>query len=274
MVGLPGPTPGMDPGQRSELEGYIQQLKMIAGRELSTDLRYYPMPDSSELIFYQEAGGFPINYSSRLADLREAYLKLYTAGEPLHIDSRDKKFPDLMILTQEERQALEEAYQCFVLGSLYNLLDFKGEEYIWMERDGFQMRPHPMGDQFMTLLKLSTHAPTREKLFARVREQRQQLLSTQDEVLLARYAAVLELTKRQTWGEEWGKKSDESELPFEQMMVIRVLNAEIEAVLDSPLVRKLGTEQFSDQVNRAVEGPREALGSLRQDGRLALKIGA
>ncbi len=272
MVGLPGPTPGMDPGQRSELEGYISQLKVMAGRELSTDLRYYPMPDSSELIFYQETGGFPINYSSRLADLREAYLKLYTAGEPLHIDCRDKKFPDLMILTSEERQALEEAYQCFVLGSLYNLLDYKGEEYLWMERDGFQMRPHPLGDQFMTLLKLSTHAPTREKLFAKVREQRQQLLSSNDEQLLARYASILELTKRQAWGEDWGRKSDESELPFEQMMSIRILNTEVEAVLECPLVRRLGADEFSAKVNQLVDGPRDQVGSLRQDGRLALQM--
>lgn len=272
MVGLPGPTPGMDPGQRSELEGYITQLKNLAGRELSTDLRYYPMPDSSELIFYQEAGGFPINYSSRLPDLREAYLKLYTAGEHLHIDCRDKKFPDLMILTTEERQALEEAYQCFVLGSLYNLLEYKGEDYVWMERDGFQMRPHPLGDQFMTLLRLSTHAPTREKLFAKVREQRQQLLSSGDEDLLARYAAILELTKRQAWGDDWGRKTDETELPFEQMMSIRVLNAEVEAVLECPLVRRLGPDSFAAKVNAQVDGPREELGSLRQDGRLALKM--
>lgn len=272
MVGLPGPTSGMDPGQRSELEGYINQLKGIAGRELSTDLRYYPMPDSSELIFYQEAGGFPINYSSRLDDLRQAYLKLYTAGEPLHIDCRDKKFPDLMILTPEERQALEEAYQCFVLGSLYNILDYKGEEYLWMERDGFQMRPHPLGDQFMTLLKLSTHAPTREKLYAKVREQRQQLISGSDEELMARYAAILEVTKRAAWGEDWGKKSDETELPFEQMMAVRILGAEIDAVLESPLVRRMGVDAFSEQVNQKVEGPPENLGSLRQDGRLALKL--
>ncbi|MFN8606506.1 MAG: tubulin-like doman-containing protein [Vulcanimicrobiota bacterium] len=272
MVGLPGPTPDMDPGQRSELEGYITQLKNLAGRELSTELRYYPMPDSSELIFYQEAGGFPINYSSRLPDLREAYLKLYTAGEHLHIDCRDKKFPDLMILTTEERQALEEAYQCFVLGSLYNLLEYKGEDYVWMERDGFQMRPHPLGDQFMTLLRLSTHAPTREKLFAKVREQRQQLLSSGDEELLARYAAILELTKRQAWGEDWGRKTDETELPFEQMMSIRVLNAEVEAVLECPLVRRLGADSFAAKVNAYVDGPREALGSLRQDGRMALKM--
>jgi hypothetical protein len=272
MVGLPGPTPDMDPGQRSELEGYITQLKNLAGRELSTELRYYPMPDSSELIFYQEAGGFPINYSSRLPDLREAYLKLYTAGEHLHIDCRDKKFQDLMILTTEERQALEEAYQCFVLGSLYNLLEYKGEDYVWMERDGFQMRPHPLGDQFMTLLRLSTHAPTREKLFGKVREQRQQLLSSSDEDLVARYAAILELTKRQAWGEDWGRKTDESELPFEQMMSIRVLNAEVEAVLECPLVRRLGPDSFATKVNGYVEGPREQLGSLRQDGRMALKM--
>ncbi len=270
MVGLPGPTPGMDPASRGELEGFIQQLKVVAGRELSTELRYYPMPDSSELIFYQEAGGFPINYSSRLADLREAYLKLYTAGEPLHIECNDKKYHDLMILTQEERQALEEAYQCFVLGSLYNLLDYKGEEYIFMERDGFQMRPHPLGDQYMTLLKLSTHAPTREKLGAKVRDQRQQLLSSNDEGQMSKYAAILELTKRQAWGDSWGLKSDESDLPFEQMMSVRVLNSEIEAVMESALVRRLGADAFADKVTAVVEGPRDNLGVLRQDGRLAL----
>lgn len=270
MVGLPGPTPGMDPGQRGELEGYIQQLKTISQRELSTDLRYYPVPDSSELIFYQEAGGFPINYSSRLADLREAYLKLYTEGEPLHIDSHDKKFPDLMILTQEERQALEEAYTCFVLGSAYNLLDFKGGEYIWMERDGFQMRPHPLGDQFMTLLRLSTHAPTREKLLARVTQQRQTLLSTQDEALLARYAAVLDASKREAYGDQWGKVSDETELPFGNMMTVRVLSSEIDSVLDSPLVRRVGSDAFSDRVRELGSGPVEHIASLRADGRLAL----
>lgn len=274
MVGLPGPTSNMDPGQRSELEGYIQQLKTIAGRELSTDLRYYPMPDSSELIFYQEAGGFPINYSSRLADLRESYLKLYTAGDPLHIDCNDKRFPDLMILTQEERQALEEAYQCFVLGSLFNILEFKGQEYLWMERDGFQMRPHPLGDQFMTLLKLSTHAPTREKLYGKVREQRQQILASSDEGLLKNYAGILELTKRQAWGEDWGRKTDDSELPFEQMMTVRVLSAEIQAVMECPAVRAMGQDHFSEKVFQLIESSGGQLGQARGDGRLALKVGS
>jgi len=129
-----------------------------------------------------------------------------------------------------------------------------------------------LGDQFMTLLRLSTHAPTREKLFSKVREQRQQLLSGGDEELLSRYAAILELTKRQAWGEDWGRKTDETELPFEQMMSIRVLNAEVESVLECPLVRRIGQDLFAAKVNVQVDGPREELGSLRQDGRLALKM--
>lgn len=272
MVGLPGPTPGMNPAQRSELEGYVQQLRQVANRELSTDLRFYTVPDSSELIFYQEAGGFPINYSSRLVDLREAYLKLYTAGEHLHIDSSDKRFRDLMILTQEERQALEEAYQCFVLGTLYNILEYRGNEYHWMERDGFQMRPHPLGDQFMTLLRLSTHAPTREKLFTRVREQRRQLLASQDEALLARYAMTLESSKKQAWGEQWGKIPDESHLPFEPMMMSKALSGEIEALAECPTVQKLGHEAFGLLIEELMRLPQQEVAQVRPDGRLALKF--
>ena len=269
MIGLPGPTPGMDPGLRSELEGYTAQLKQIVGRELKGDINYYPIPDGSELIFYQEAGGFPLNYCARILDLREAYLKLYTAGEPLHIDCRDKRFPDLMILSQDERLALEEAYECYVLGCLFDVLEFKAGEYLWMERDGFQMRPHPLGDTFMLRLKLSTHTPTRQKLMTLLREKRGALLTSQKGEELSRYAALLEVYKQDAWGEQWGKKSDETELPFEQMMTVRVVRAELDSVTDAQLVRQIGSDRFGEMVGQLLQD-RENLGRIRPDGRRAL----
>jgi hypothetical protein len=269
MVGIPGATPGMDPGLRSELEGYSSQLKQIVGRELKGDVNFYPVPEGSELIFYQEAGGFPLNYCARMADLRESYLKLYTAGEPLHIDCRDKKFGDLMILTQEERQSLEEAYECHLLGCLFDILEFRAGEYLWMEKDGFQMRPHPLGDTFMLRLKLSTHEPTRQKLMTILRDRRGALLSSQNEEDIARYAAILEWYKQDAWGDSWGKKTDESELPFEQMMTIRVVKSELDAIADTPLVRKLGNDKFGELVQAAYE-QRDQIFKARPDGKLAL----
>lgn len=269
MVGVPSAAPGMDPGLRSELETYTSQLKQIVARELKGDINFYPVPEGSELIFYQEAGGFPLNYLARLGDLRESYLKLYTAGEPLHIDCRDKKFGDLMILTQEERQSLEEAYECHILGCLFDLLEFRAGEYLWMEKDGFQMRPHPLGDTFMLRLKLSTHEPTRLKLMNILRERRGQILASQSEQEIARYAALLEWYKQDAWGDSWGRKTDETELPFEQMMTIRVVRSELDAIAETALVRKVGADAFGDQVSAAFEA-REEIFKKRADGKLAL----
>src|ERR1017187_3820357 len=113
-----------------------------------------------------------------------------------------------------------------------------------MERDGFQMRPHPLGDTFMLRLKLSTHTPTRQKLMTLLREKRGALLASQNEEELACYAALLELYKQEAWGDLWGKKTDETELPFEQMMTVRVVRGELDSVSDTQLVHQIGSEKF------------------------------
>ena len=121
----------------------------------------------------------------------------------------------------------------------------------------------------MLRLKLATHAPTRQKLMTLLRERRGALLSTQDEEELARYTALLEVCKQEAWGDQWGKKSDEGELPFEQMMTIRVVKAELESVGETPLVRRLGQDRFGETVGRLIQD-REHLGKLRPDGRRSI----
>ncbi len=269
MIGIPSPAPGIDPAGAAEIDTYTQQLRQLITRELQSDVNFYPIPDTSELIFYQEAGGFPINYMARLTDLRESYLKLYTAGEPLHMEAHDKKYPDLGILTKEERQALEEAHECYVLGCLFDILEFKGGEYLWMERDGFQMRPHPLGDRHMLLVKLSTNATTREKLFQLVKGRRNAVVGTQDVEELAAYVALLEHYKREAWGDLWGKVTDESELPFDSMMAVKVIKDELENLHDAPLVRRLGADEFGKRVGAV--NP-ETCSKQRPDGKLALVV--
>lgn len=268
MCGLPSAS-GMNPADAAELNGYLTQLKAYVAREISSGVNFYPIPESSEIIFYQEAGGFPINYMARLADLRSSYLKLYTGGEPLHIECHDKKFPDLMVLNQDERRALEEAYECWVLGCLFDVLEFKGGEYLWQERDGFQLRPHPLGDRHMMLVKLTANASTREKLFKLVKGRRDAVLATTDAEEMAAYTALLQHYKREAYGELWGKVSSESDLPFEDMMTVRVINDEEKHVKESPLVRSLGEDAIGQKADEVMREPGKHT-RKREDGRLAL----
>ncbi|MCA9796551.1 MAG: hypothetical protein KC910_32305, partial [Candidatus Eremiobacteraeota bacterium] len=269
MVGVPGPGAGMTPADASEVTSHVDKFRQYVTREIKSDVRFYPIPDTSEIIFYQEAGGFPINYVSRVLDLRDSYLKLYTEGECLHIECQDKKFPDLAILTKEERVALEEAHECYVLGCMFDILEFRAGEYLWMERDGFQMRPHPLGDRYMVILKLSQTHPLREKLFDQIRAKLDSLLKTSEVDQLAAFAALLSTTKRNAYGDKWGKVSGEEELPFEQMMEVRVISAQEKKISESPLVRKIGPDQLGE---RMVELQKSPNGLLRErpDGRLAI----
>lgn len=268
MCGLPSAA-GMSPADAAELNGYLNQLKAYIGREVSSGVNFYPIPDSSEIIFYQEAGGFPINYMARLADLRSSYLKLYTGGEALHIECHDKKYPDLMVLNQDERRALEEAYECWVLGCLFDVLEFKGGEYLWQERDGFQMRPHPLGDRHMMLVKLTANPATREKLYKLVKQRRDAVLATTDAEEMAAYAALLQHYKREAYGEKWGKVSGVSELPFEDMMTAQVIADEEKRLMESALVRQLGAEAIGQKSEQVMAEP-EKHTRQREDGRLAL----
>lgn len=270
MVGLPGPTGGMSPAEASELETYVDKLQQYVTREIKSDVRFYPIPDTSEIIFYQEAGGFPINYLARLGDLRESYLKLYTEGECLHLECHDKKFPDLAILSKEDRAALEEAHECYVLGCLFDILEFKGNEYVWMERDGFQLRPHPLGDHYMLILKLSQDHTLRGKLNEQIKEKQKQFHESLKLDLAAGYAAILGASKRAAYGEKWGKVSSEQELPFEQMMEVRVLSEQERRLEQSALSREVGPEAIGQRMQELADDNPHS--KTRPDGRLALLL--
>jgi hypothetical protein len=248
MVGLPGVSPAMDPTERSQIESYSTQLKQLMLRELKADLNFFDVPDGSQLLIYQEVAGFPLNYLQRLSELRDSYLQKYTSGDPLHTTCHDKQFADLMILAPEEREALEEAYECFVLGCIFDLIEYRSGDYLWIEKDVFQLRPHPLGDSSMLLLKLSTQPQIRQRLMSTIRDRRGQILTSQLNQNLARYAAVLEWHKQITWGDNWGKKSDESELSFEQAMTLRILKSELDTVGETVLVKAIKAEDFANQI--------------------------
>jgi hypothetical protein len=240
MIGVPVPNADMAPQDAAEIESLIAKLKDTIAREIQTGVKFYNVPESGELLFYQEAGGFPINYMQRLADLRKCYLKLYTAGEPLHIDSHDKKFPDLAIYSPQERQGLEEAYECYVFGCLFDELQFAGGEYTWMKKDGFRARPYPLGDRHMLLVKLSTDDVIRAEVYDKLKKRREEFLGNVRLEDLATYLALLDAYKLDAYGDRWGKVQNEDELDFDNMMIVKTIQDEEKRVEASPVAQQQG----------------------------------
>ncbi len=186
------------------------------------------------------------------------------------MECHDKKFPDLAILTKEERVALEEAHRAYVLGCLFDLLEFRAKEYVWMERDGFQMRPHPFGEHYMLVLKLSQDHALREKLLNQVETKMQKVLESEDLDLVASLAGILSTSKRLAYGEQWGKITDPQDLPFERMMEVRVLSEMEERLTKSALARKLGAEKIGERMEEL--GGDSSFLKRRPDERLALLV--
>ncbi len=269
MIGLPAPAAGSSPEEASEINNFAERFKNFITNEVQSEFRYYPIPDTSEIIIYQEAGGFPINYLSRIVDLRHSYLKLYTAGEALHITCHDKIFRDLTILTKEERQALEEAHRCYVLGCLFDILEYNGGEYHWMERDGFQVRPHPLGNKHILLLKLTQNATLREKLTIKIRQHLDSIHASTQPDLVAKFIALLNHYERNAYGNRWGAVNDPQELDFDSMMEVLIVKDQLKQLEETPLVRKKGIEAVSELTERFAQNL-ESFAKLRKDGRYAL----
>lgn len=226
MIGLPVPGADIAPQEAAEIESLINKLKNTIQRDIDQGAKFYNVPESSEILFYQEAGGFPINFVSRLADLRKQYIKLYTAGTELHIDCHDKKFPDLAFYTPQERQALEEAYECYLFGCLFDELQFAAGEYTWMKKDGFRSRPYPLGDRHMLLIKLSSDDVIRTEIYEKLKKRRDEYLVNGHLDDLATYYVLLDAYNRDAWGDQWGKVQNPDDLDFDSMMMSKTVAVE------------------------------------------------
>ncbi|MHB2021532.1 MAG: hypothetical protein ACYCW6_31765, partial [Candidatus Xenobia bacterium] len=268
MIGIPTLSGDLSPAEQGELEQWTQKLKDQIVRDINPNVKFYNVPEPGEILFYQEAGGFPINYVARIAELRKTYLKLYTAGEPLHIDCHDKKFPDITIFTPRERQALEEAYECYLFGCIFDALNYNSGEYIWMKRDGFRSRPYPLGDRHMLLVKLSTDDAIRGELYDMLKKRRDEHMArgTMDDI--AAYCSLLDSYKVEAWGSQWGQQQDADQLDFDSMMIIKAIEDEEKRVMAAP-VAVADPDTLVKRVQSMSNNPAQ-FARKREDGKWAL----
>lgn len=268
MVGIPTAGPDTTPAESTEIAEQGERIRRYLQREVDPGIVFTEVPEPSEILFYQEAGGFPANYLGRVSELRTSYLKLYAEGEELHIDRHDSKFVDLAILTEAEQKALVEARRAFLLGCLFDVLQYQDDQYVFSDRQGVMEIPHPLGERAAAVVRLTSDAALRDRLVKTVEERRARSLGGGlDE--LARYFALLGHYKREAWGDRFGRATSENELDFEGMLAVKILSAEERDVESSA---KAASVPVDDLVARGQELLREPEAHFRRrpDRRLAL----
>jgi hypothetical protein len=189
IVGIP---------QSSASLSNLEELKrMLESTRLPGDpaLSIQNVADSSEIVFYSEVGGIPINWADSIHELRQKYLHKQAEGEELHTDHHEIKFQDVVVLNDRERSDLEEAHECFLLGLIFGEInperDASGRiRYLWSEAVGLRERTIALGEEPRALAELISRKTTRNILMERIRENYDKVRSDSD--YLARLYALLD----------------------------------------------------------------------------------
>jgi hypothetical protein len=191
IVGVPQDS--ADPIKREEFEDLVKNRIQAAGDPAISIQR---LPERSEIVFYSEVGGIPINWADAVADMRKKYLSKQAEGEELHIDCHEIKFEDLVVLDDRERAELEEAHECFLLGVIFGEIkpekDANGNvRYSWHETMKLtaKQRILSLGIEERALAELTTKKSIRETLLARIHKHLDRIRRDRD--MLARFNALL-----------------------------------------------------------------------------------
>ncbi len=128
-VGLPDVPQELGAVDGERVRRRRDAIKFYLQTRVNARFRFPDIPDTSEIIFYNDLSGVPLNFYESMYELRDIYLQLRATDNSLHLESREaSKFEDVLILTDPDKQRLERALTCMVLGSLYNELWVKVEQ--------------------------------------------------------------------------------------------------------------------------------------------------
>lgn len=189
IVGIPQVTDKMF--NLDELKRTLKSIQQAGDPELSIQ----NLSDSSEIVFYSEAGGAPINWADSVPDLRQKYLQKQADGEELHTDYHEIRFEDVVVLDDRERNDLEQAHECFLLGLIFGEIKpqraASGQvRYVWSEAVGLRERTTALGEEPRALAELISRKATRATLMERTKGHLTKIRSNRD--LMARFYALLD----------------------------------------------------------------------------------
>ncbi len=126
-VGLPIVPADAPDAERTRLRR--EAVKEFLSTKVDSRFRFPDVPDTSEIIFYNDLSGVPLNFFESMYELREIYRELRAADNALHLEARESsKFEDALILTDSEKDRFKSAMSCIVLGSIYDQLWVRTEE--------------------------------------------------------------------------------------------------------------------------------------------------
>ena len=129
LVGLPSIPQELDPDAIEKIRRRRDAIKQFLKTKVDTRFNFTDIPETSEIIFYNEFSGVPLNFYSSMYELRSAYRQVRANDSALHLESKDvSKFEDFLILTNEETDRLMAAFRCFTQGSIFDDIWVKAGE--------------------------------------------------------------------------------------------------------------------------------------------------
>jgi hypothetical protein len=122
LVGLPEvPTEKLPETDRTRISARRDAIKNFLSTKVdaAVPFSFHDVPETSEIIFYTELSGVPLTYYNGMYDLRSSYRQAQTTDPALHLESKEaSKFEDVLILTNEEMERFQAAWQCLVQGAM------------------------------------------------------------------------------------------------------------------------------------------------------------
>lgn len=229
IVGIPQDS--HDPIKVDELERLLQSRVQGPGEP---SISVHRLSDRSEIVFYAEVGGIPVNWANSIADLRQKYLQKQAEGEELHTDANEIKFDDLVVLNEHERQELESAHECFLLGLIFGEIwpehDAAGRvRYLWSEMFGLKKKTASLGIEMKAMAELISKSSTRDKILKNANERLDEVYRERD--LLARFYALLNWYSYEVYTEKKIAGSDGVE-HTEQSNMCRAVYKQIQGVMN------------------------------------------
>jgi hypothetical protein len=158
---------------------------------VTPDINIYKLDSPTEVIFYQEAAGFPLFYSSAIEECKKLYDKAEEQRScKLHIDRQDYKFKDVLALRGEDRKRFEDAVKDFVLGVILGVIKVEEgtNKYFYEEQVGLNIQAVPLGIEARAIQRLRTDERVREFIHLRNSEQ---IASLVNQDRLPQYYAIL-----------------------------------------------------------------------------------
>ncbi|HEX5708922.1 MAG TPA: tubulin-like doman-containing protein [Pyrinomonadaceae bacterium] len=229
IVGVPEVT-----ADTSKLEEFKRDLEHRVRSPGDPAVSVQNIADKSEIVFYNEVGGIPINWADNVAEMRHKYLTKHGEGEELHTDANEIKFEDIVVLNEQEREELEKAHECFLLGVIFGEIkperDASGRiRYLWSETIGILKRPVALGIEQRALSELISKSGTREKILKQVKDKKVDVYRDRDQ--LARFNALLTWYAEEIYPDKHIKDSDGAE-HIEQSNMGRAIHKQIMEVVN------------------------------------------